>query len=256
MQPNSIDYISDLHLDKFENIKDALIASLPDENSKSNILIIAGNLAKDLNIILLGLMFYKKQYDYVLYTNGTLELQLTSREKEIFNNNSFDKINAIKYFIDTESFEDIYFLNGFDDQQVNLTKPLLSVAGLPMFWDYSNLPKNLSIKETMDLYKNLFSEDYENISFGNHKKIIAPKYFKNNLKRLNKISPCDIMVTNYCPLPSDKYFNSFDGKENIERIKPKIWFYGNSDNSDTKYQDTLLINTKSENKKIKTISIS
>jgi len=249
-----IDYISDLYLDKSPNYKDALKASLPEQ--PNDILVIAGNLAKDMNTVLNALLYYKKNYKHVIYVNGSYELQLTDREREIFDNNSFKKINALKHFINVELFDGIEFLNGFNDQKICIPESGLTFSGLPMFWDYSNLPDTLTHIDVEALYELALPEEYKNISFGKRENIMPSKYFKNNLNRLKKISHCDVMITNYSPLLSNKPFEVFDGKDYILEINPKVWFYGNSQNNSSIFHNgTAMVNACNSYKKIKSIII-
>lgn len=251
---NKIDYISDLFLDRDITKRAEIFKnSLPEKPNE--ILIISGNLAKDTNVILNTLIKYKKNYKYIFYVPGSEEMKLTEDENRIFVNNSFKKLNMIKDVINTEEFEGIYYLDGFDNQKIYLEEYNLSFAGLSMFWDHSGFSKNLSTIEIDNDYKKLFPEIHSEVSFGNNevriRKLNSSKFFRNFKKRLDALEHCDVLITCYSPLNTKNPYFGFDGSKNIDKIKPKFWFYGNDcTNRNISLKDTIFINTFNKNGKI------
>jgi hypothetical protein len=247
---------------------------------KASYLIIACNLSVSIEVIKRFLIDVADLYKKVLYVPGNIEMYLTESDKVEFKMNSFKKINYLKDICN--EFENIYFLDGFDNQKVQLEEDseIYNVVGIMMFWDKTAFPQLFETqkrkqhlrhnREIVSTYKKM-RLDYTFMKFGydsetgriNH--INPNKFFKNFDKRLKKYigdDSIDIVISVYSPIQLnikkwDNCFKSFHGKEYLDNLNPKVWFTGVDMDIENKaayntvnYKNTNIINGSNAGKNI------
>jgi len=266
-----VDYISDVHLDfwiremnpqspKFERqikrfIKEVL------KPKTSNILILAGDQGHYFNQDKGFLLELKKHYNHILIVPGNHDMYLLgNRQRYRYQNNSNNRILEMKQLC--RDIEGLHFLDG----KVIVINGI-SFGGLGMWHDesygkslgYDSDTIYMEWKNIMNDAVNIMVDGKENYSiptaYGgsiNHTHFDYRILFKKYRDKLDKMEPCDIMISHYGPrvpdaLPEDykdisTSFYYFDGLKDIERLAPKYWIHGHTHGRYNEvYKDTNII---------------
>ena len=250
------DYVSDLHLEfwckdvdpnnhkTLNQIQNFIINILKPKTD--NILIIAGDLGHYPSQIKMLLLELKKFYKHILIVNGNHDMYLISnRLVSRYKSQSYNRILEMKEFC--KDNEGLYYLDGDVVEIEGIT-----FGGVGMWHDnsYANV-LGLHPDDVMTEWsKNM--NDSKEIYFGHNYKqsyaygysVYIPsfkplKWFESEKKKLDKIKNCKVLISHVGPIVPDnipeKYKNDvymcfyyFDGKKDIDRIKPKIWIHGHS----------------------------
>ena len=251
-----IDYISDTHNDfwlsetntqspKFNKQLKEFINIL--EPKGGTVLIIAGDLGHYFKQDIEVLKELKRYYKTILLTFGNHDLYLISKRiQKKYKYDSSKRLLEMKNWCKEQ--EGIHYMDGDIITIDNIT-----FAGVGMFWDgsYGKKYNNLSDNDLINHWKNtmndntlIFQNNIKNYSYplvykaSRKQASFKPlEFFKKEKEKLNKIKYCDVIFSHYGPKVPDNLgnldnldlttsFYYFDGSEDIERIKPKIWIYG------------------------------
>ena len=250
------DYISDLHLEfwcKDVNIQspklkkqiETFINDVLKPKTK-NVLVIAGDLGHYPNQVKYLLSELKKIYKHIIFVSGNHDMYLISnRLASKYNNNSYNRILEMKQFC--RDNENIHYLDG---NIINIDG--INFGGTGMWHDNSYVDVLEIHRDEIHSYWQKNMTDAKDIYFGHNYKQYGAyghvvnvssfdpmRWFAREQKRLDQIEACDVLITHYGPIVPetipDKYkddpytcFYYFDGKKDIDRIKPKIWVHGHS----------------------------
>lgn len=272
-----IDFISDTHIDfwvketnpqkdKFQKQIEEYAEMIGIKDSKSDVLIIPGDLGHYANQDMTFLLYCKTIYKHVFLVTGNHDLYLISNAiQKKYVRDSWNRKNEMKKFCRDNG---IHYLDGNIISVDGVT-----FAGTGMSWDksYYNFineteASDYQIREyfnnTMNDSRLIFKDGKDNYkvptAYGGSflsSGFDSFKYFNeeyNKLQRFNDFDYIDVMVSHYGPIIPDTLpehyqeqsttFYYFDGKKDVERINPKFWLYGHSHiNYDFKHNNTRLI---------------
>ena len=253
-----IDYISDIHIDfrvremnpnspKIKKQVKELIEEIGISNSKSDVLIIAGDLGHYFSQDSEFLLQCKEIYKHIILVRGNHDMYLVSKSQQskyLFK--SENRYLELKRFC---SNNDIHYLDGNV-----ICIDGIKIGGLGMSWDKSFLDTitDTSDDEVNELFIRYMNDArlimdgepyYIPMAYGSsvYRSTFKHKdYFIKELDKLKNIEPVDIMVTHYYPLSSylpvtypKQYkedvcstFYMFNGEQELKRINPKYWIFG------------------------------
>jgi len=250
-----VDYLSDLHIDFFikeinpgNKLNDKIKNYADDLNlCGGEVLIVAGDLGHYFIQDSAFLLYMKELYTNVLFVYGNHDFYLVSEGQRKKYKNSWNRINELKEFC---LLNDINYLDG---NSVTINDVKFSGAG--MSWDKSFIENlrccSVGDDEVIQLYNKTMS-DSRLIIQGQLEKFNPFKFFQNELNKLQNIESTDVMISHYGPcLPpamNPEYSTSeistffyFDGKKELERLKPKFWVYGHTHTpAYYNYNDTVM----------------
>lgn len=254
-----IDFLSDIHVDfhikekniseKLNKIMDGFILSL--KPNKHDVLIIAGDLGHYFTQDTTFLLRIKKWYNHIILVRGNHDMYLISKGlQKKYLHNSMNRVLEMKRWCSNQ--ENIHYLDG-----ETICIDGITFGGVGMSWDYSFAKEN-NFKESKvrDLFpkvmndgKLIFADGQKNYTlYEPYGREIPVSYFKQDeyfkkeldkLKSIDEVGEVDVMITHYGPdsnIPMrDEYKKSyattyyyFDGKKEIERIKPMYWIHGHT----------------------------
>ena len=234
-----IAYLSDTHIDFFvkssnplDNKMSKQIANYIEQISPipADMVIVAGDIGHYNTQNKEFLIQLSSIYKNVLFTLGNHDLYLVSSHScSAYKNNSYNRVKDMKEW--AEEQPNIHYLDG---QTIELEG--LKISGLSMWYDYTYGIENFGL--TTDAMKNLWKHSMNDYNYI----VSSPKFdplsfYSTEKDKLDLIGEVDIMVSHFGPLAinippifhdATTGFYYFDGKDTIERIKPKIWIYGHT----------------------------
>ena len=240
----TIDILSDLHLDQYfnkDNISIDAVTSIfkpiftnNSQREPADILVIAGDIGHfNIQNIEILKIFQKEYYKYIVCVLGNHEYYLIDNEqKEIYNNNSFNKIKHMQELINTNT--NMYCLDGniieiegikfggcnswYDSSYANYYYPTLSNTDINTKW-------NTSSNDSKYIYG---IKNFEDIK-------------KLELEKIKCIyKKCDIMITHVNPSFKHEHINSAyennilntfftsDCSEFLKDGSMKYWIFGHA----------------------------
>ena len=252
-----VDFISDTHLDFHIGEKDSqrpkfrgMLEDFCNINGfdGGDVLIIAGDLGHYYSQDTAFLKYVNTLYRHVILVRGNHDMYLVSSnqtKKYLFD--SMNRVLEMKKFCREEG---IHYLDGN-----TIVIDGVSFGGVGMSWDTSYIefltgktePKhsviemfNNSMNDSRLIYggsdHTLIHQMYRRV----HKQSWDPyDYFAQEYAKLKKIEPVDVMISHYAPVippnmdpryendPTSTFYY-FDGVEEVERIKPKVWIFGHT----------------------------
>jgi Icc-related predicted phosphoesterase len=210
--------ISDIHVDYEGNRR--WINSISAFDYKNDLLIVAGDISGDINLIEQSFVMLKKCFNTVLFINGNHDIWVRDGIFE----SSFEKFKklellACKYNIHMEPYNykslTIVPLNGWYDYSFG--EPAADIAGV---WaDYYNCkwPKNYDVQEVSEYFLSLNKVD---VDYG-HNDIISFSHFVPRFELIPKCIPFCYQL--YTPVLGSKAI----GKQ-VVKLRSKIHVYGHS----------------------------
>ena len=232
-----LDIISDIHLDFYvkdnkkdiENFIKALIKTK--ENNTFDVLIIAGDIGhyNEDNIYFLKLI--SKYYKKVFVTWGNHDLYLIENQNEIYDFNSFNRLNELKEEI--KHIDNVTFLDGQKIEYEGIT-----FWGSGLWYEVDNINHWANcmndaryIFDKKEGYKIVMPYDYYPTKFN----FRTNKLYKSEYEKIKQLDKADVIISHIPPIifhfnrnkPNDYYYLPY-GEEIIEKIKPKIWIFGHT----------------------------
>ena len=258
---DNIDFVSDIHIDSWKhnlgkqfNIK-TFIEDILSPNNYT--LIIAGDISNHNEDIFMLLTELKEYYHNIIIVPGNHEMYLIDSDQDKYQRESENRLQELKDFCNSNG---IYYLDG---QVIDIDG--IKIGGTGMFHDYSYgkffKKKREQIIElwyrTLNDWQYIFSGGEDNYQipmaysgYVNISNFDPIKKFKSELKKLDQIQECDILVTHYPPIMPEKskykqvsssIFYLFDGKKYLKKIKPKYWIFAHMHQQfEQKMESTIL----------------
>lgn len=267
----TVDFISDIHADfwikelnpqspKFKKQLEHFITEVLVPKG-SEILILAGDQGHYYQQDIEVLKALKEYYKHICIVPGNHDLYLLSKSsQDKYFKNSRNRVREMKAFCQT--IEGLHYLDG---EVVNCDG--IDIGGVGMWFDYSFARDRLELSDST--IRAAWEKDMNDSRyiFGGSDNYIVPTayggsfkvssfndrdYLMMNLRKLKQIKSCDIMVSHYSPKVREDFpekwnnvfatFYHFDGKSEIDRIKPKFWVHGHIHAQvDEMYNDTRIL---------------
>lgn len=242
----AFDLTSDIHIDHWLRrdfiFEDMVRALLPSGDERSDTLVIAGDIANNIDCVFYFFEEIVKHYKNIVFVVGNHDLWITgSFESENRLRSSAEKFGAIRYY--AEKFG-VTVLDGTATKIDGVV-----FAGTGMWYDYQFGIKNFNkteheMEQLWGVANNdaIYCKGIDNLSF-----------FREEREKLDRVlDSADVIVTHVGPDASHippKHYNPitgmffFDGEDFLKRANGKVWCYGHThDRADYTKNGCRLIN--------------